>query len=317
MKQISKNDIDFRVIETDRHNQNPCEGVIREVRRKWFRTMIRNRVPRRLWGYGMRWVCKTMQKTYTQAGGLSGCTPIESVTGKNVDISEYLDFGFYDWVLYHENAGLGERLHVKWLGVSHRIGGLMSYYILTQTGSVISRTTVQIVTNLEVQIDYHKALFVEYDSEIRWHFKEDDFQVEGDKPNSEDWAGFMEFDEEFKEEFNKIFNEDKITEADATFTPEVFDYIYLNIELALPRDGGESTFAHVTKRLKDANRFPIGTSHENPILDTIVYEVEYAYGHKSFMAANSIAMNLFAQVDTEGNRNVLFDEIADHRTDGK
>ena len=46
IKQIRKNDIDFHVIEPDRHNQNPCEGVIREVRRKWFRTMIRNRVPR-------------------------------------------------------------------------------------------------------------------------------------------------------------------------------------------------------------------------------------------------------------------------------
>ena len=58
----------------------------------------------------------------TQGGGLSGCTPIESVTGKTVDILEYLDFGFYDRVWYHENAGLGERLHSRWLGVSHRIG---------------------------------------------------------------------------------------------------------------------------------------------------------------------------------------------------
>ena len=39
---------------------------------------------------------------------------------------------------------------------------------------------------MEVQIDDHKALFAEYDSEIRRRFKEDDFQVEGDKPNPED-----------------------------------------------------------------------------------------------------------------------------------
>ena len=35
------------------------------------------------------------------------------------------------------------------------------------------------------------------------------------------------------------------------------------------------------------------------------------------MTANSIAQNLFAQVDEEGHRHVLFDEIVDHRTDGK
>ena len=66
------------------------------------------------------------------------------------------------------------------------------------------------------------------------------------------------------------------------------------MELALPRDRGETTFARITKRLKDANGLPIGTSHDNPILDTRVYEVEYADVHKASMAANAIAMNLFA-----------------------
>ena len=142
-----------------------------------------------------------MQKTSTQAGGLAGCTPIESVTDEIVDISEYLDFGFYDRIWYHENVGLGERIHSRWLGFFHRIGSLMSYYILTQTGSVIARTTVQKVTNLEVQIDDYKELLAEYDSETHRRFKEDDFQVEGDKPNPEYWAEFMEFDEDFQEEF--------------------------------------------------------------------------------------------------------------------
>ena len=112
-----------------------------------------------------------------------------------MEISEYMDSGFYDQVWYHENARIGERLHSRWLGVSHRIGSLISYYILTQTGSVISRTTVQRVTNLELKIDDHKALFAEYDSEIRRRFKEYYLQVQGDKPNPEDWEEFMEFDE--------------------------------------------------------------------------------------------------------------------------
>ena len=49
-----------------------------------------SRVPRKFWDYGMRWVCEVMQRTSTQAGGLNGCTPIESVTGETTDISEYL-----------------------------------------------------------------------------------------------------------------------------------------------------------------------------------------------------------------------------------
>ena len=61
---------------------------------------------------------------------------------------------------------------------------------------------------------------------------------------------------------------------------------------------------------------PIGTASENPILDTRMYEVEYVDGYKTAMAANAIASNLFAQVDQDGRRFVLFDEIIDHRTDG-
>ena len=75
--------------------------------------------------------------------------------------------------------------------------------------------------------------------------------------------------------------------------------------------------ARVTKRLRDVNGLPIGTAHDNPILDSRMYDVEYQDGHKAAMAANAIAQNLFAQVDAEGNCHVLFDEIIDHRTDGK
>ena len=47
-----------------------------------------------------------------------------------------------------------------------------------------------------------------------------------------------------------------------------------------------------------------------------MYEVKYQDGHTAALAANLIADNPFAQVDEEGNRSVLFDEIVDVRTDG-
>ena len=70
--------------------------------------MIRKRVPRRLWDYGVPWTTQIMQQTSTQAGGLGGSCPLEEATGETVDISEYLDFGIYDHLSWKENAGLGE-----------------------------------------------------------------------------------------------------------------------------------------------------------------------------------------------------------------
>ena len=40
-------------------------------------------------------------------------------------------------------------------------------------------------------------------------------------------------------------------------------------------------------------------------------------GHEETMTANLIAEYLFSQVDDDGNRQVLLDEIIDHRVDTK
>ena len=48
-----------------------------------------------------------------------------------------------------------------------------------------------------------------------------------------------------------------------------------------------------------------------------MYEVEYQDGTKASLAANYIAENLFAQVDQEGNRHVLLDELIDYRVNGR
>ena len=69
------------------------------------------------------------------------------------------------------------------------------------------------------------------------------------------------------------------------------------------------------KSLEDANGRPIGVANDNPILDSIMYEVEYRDGYIAAMAANVITENLFTQVDQEGNRFVLIDSIIDTRTD--
>ena len=65
----------------------------------------------------------------------------------------------------------------------------------------------------------------------------------------------------------------------------------------------------------DTTGIPIGTKHDNTILDTRVYEVEYLDVHKASLAANNIAENIFSKVDEEANIFVPFDDIADHHVD--
>ena len=139
MKQIRTHDINYHVSEADLHNQNPVEGVIRELRRKLYRLMVRRRVPRELWDYGMRWVSETSSLAHSSAGSIEGSIPVTQVTGETGDISEYLDFGFYEQVWWKDNAGVSEFEPGRWLGVSHRTGRLMCYNVLTQRSTVVSR----------------------------------------------------------------------------------------------------------------------------------------------------------------------------------
>ena len=319
MKEIRKHGIDYHISEPEMHNQNSAEGVIREIRKKWYRTMVRKRVPKKLWDYGMCWCSEVMSLTHSTAGNFNQSgIPREGVTGETEDISEYLDFGFYDEVWYKDNGGLAPIQPGRWLGVSHRTGRLMCYHILTQNATVVSRSTVQRVTNLEKQTANVINIFNEFDEAIREKFKDAKRGYAGAKPDPKDWADMIQEDPEFEEEFNKVFNDNEVPEADdVNATPDTGDDTYLNMELALPGgDEGEAKMAKVTKRLRDSQGNPIGKAHDNPILDTRVYEVEYIDGSTAALSANAIAENLFAQVDDEGNRHVLFDSIIDHWTDG-
>ena len=152
--------------EPRRPEQNPAEGGIREIKRRWYHIMTKKNVPRRLWDYGLIWIAETGNLSVSSSRYAKGRSSIEMITGETPDISEYIDFGFYDWVTYRSNAGFGELSLGKWLGVSHKIGQLMSYWILTQNGKVILCTTVQRLTNAEQQSDSWKDRMQQYRNNI-------------------------------------------------------------------------------------------------------------------------------------------------------
>ena len=233
-----------------------------------------------------------------------------------MDISEYLDFDFYDWCWYHENAGLGLTKLGRWLRVAHKVGGLMSYWVLTINSTVIARMTMQRVTSLEMQATHMKERTQAFDGAAKAKIKYSEHTIlEGSKTQPYDWNDHpFEEDPDFAEEFHEVISNNKLKEADDAFTPDIYG-MYLNMELAIPQgDSLEPRLARVTNRLKDANGLPIGLANKNPILDTRMYEVEYLDGERTSFAANNIGENLFAQIDNEGNRQVLMDEIIGHRS---
>ena len=116
----------------------------------------------------------------------------------------------------------------------------MSFWVLTCTGKVILRTTVQKVTNLELQIEENKTRMNTCTSELTERIGGNDFVAIDENGNEfvniNDWDD-PAFNAEFVQEFGRTINDPSILEADRAFTPDSFDNTYLHMELAQPREG--------------------------------------------------------------------------------
>ena len=140
-----------------------------------------------------------MQITASFTATLQGRTPLETSTGETPDISQYLNFGFYEQVWFKEDARLGKTKLARFLGVSHQVGYLLSYWVLPSSGIPMSRTTVQRVTNLESQTEQCKKRFSVYDKRIAERFNENYLQNNNDKPAVELWEELADDDGVFYE----------------------------------------------------------------------------------------------------------------------
>ncbi|KAI2498321.1 Reverse transcriptase (RNA-dependent DNA polymerase) [Fragilaria crotonensis] len=142
MKVVRRNQIRLLLAEKGRGTtqNHRAETEIREIKTKWKTRMRENQVPSRLWDYGLVYISEIQSLL---ARGPDQRPGIEKILGQTVDISEWLDFDFYDRVWYwdhHKTDMNNEQARIgRWLGIAHRVGSDMTYWILTRAGHVIAR----------------------------------------------------------------------------------------------------------------------------------------------------------------------------------
>ena len=178
-----------------------------------------------------------MQITASFASDLQKRTPLEALKGETPDISQFLDFGFYERIWFREDSILGETKLGRFLGVSHSVGSLMSYWVLPSSSIPITRTTVQRVTNLEAQTDKYKRIFDAYNKRIAEQFNEKFISANQEehnrtKPTAEMWEDLAGDYKIFNEEFSRVITNGDVPEADKEFSLNEFDN-YVNMELTL------------------------------------------------------------------------------------
>ena len=265
--------------------------------------MIRKQVPKRLWDYGLIFESEIMTRTVR---GKNKRTAYEIMTGETPDISEWLDFDFYDWIHYWDNPDDKDSPKIgKWLGVSHRIGSALCYYVLKENGKIVSRTTVQPIPDVELQEPEVMEKLKKYENNMDHILSDESYVI----PKTElDYLYIDDFNTDEHE--NRKSKEDEIPN-DEDYDTDTIDNM-INVEVDI-QTGGVLKHGRVKKRARDKEGNLIGKKNTNPILDTPAYLVEFNDGDSQEIAANVILENLMSQCDTEGKQYTVYDGICGHR----
>ena len=122
--------------------------------------------PIRLWDYAWEYVSQIRALTAMQHIYLDGVTPYEKVCGHTPNISEYIIFTWYQWVWYYSTVSTHKFEIGRWLGPATNIGQGMAYYVLSNEGKVIVRSTVTSVSLDEMNSESVNILMKDFDNRI-------------------------------------------------------------------------------------------------------------------------------------------------------
>ena len=74
-------------------------------------------------------------------------------------------------------------------------------------------------------------------------------------------------------------------------------------------------YRHVKKQVWNNDGQAVGIVYRNPLLDTIKYKIDYLDGYIEEITTNQISKNMLSQIDSQGNKSLLLNEINNYCKD--
>ena len=285
--------------------QNKAEIEIGGTKNHYRRLMDRKKVPEELWDFGMEYTADL--RCFIARPELNYRTPYEVLTGDTPDISEYLNFEFYQWVKVYDPASFPTNREYlgRWLGPAHNIGQALCYYILKENGQVIARTSVRGLTQAEMTSEEEikaRETFDKFISENIGKFDDEEIHT---VPNDEPEEPLLHSENTDSTRRDKTQTD---SQPDLAHGPDFL----LQAEVILPR-GDHAAIAKVKHPKRNSDGNLVGRKHKIPTLDSRIYVCEFADGEEVDVSINTLAEHLFSQCDSEGNQYQIFQEIVNHR----
>jgi len=315
------------VRQTDTYSawQNEAESGIRELKRGTGRSMVTTQTPRKLWDHCTEWKSKVISRTARGHYKLQSQVPETIITGQTEDISNLAEYGWYEWVKFHDYISKEETLG-RWLGpADESVGSAMTSKILTKKCHIYITATLRPLTQEEWDSEGERRIRDDFDKTVNQRLgdpltDEDIVSVDPDaitpefEPYSNDVEGTKEPHPDADSIHRPIPDDEHDNIVEDGDTPGVADY-YVGATVDI-KHRGELRSGRVKERARDDDGQLLGEANSNPLLDTRKYVIEFPDGDVTEYTANVISESMIAQCDANGYDVKLMEAIIDHRKDG-
>ena len=320
----------LRLLEESTQHANRAElyiGLLKEAIRKDLRE---SNAPLRFWCYCAERRASIFTLTAKRnLFQLQGTNPYTATFGEMADISNLCQFGWYEWVYFRQGKAGFPLPHEelgRCLGPCKNEGNEMAQWVLQRNGEIVPRRTLRRLTAHELSLanetEARKRAAFDDAIRARWgdslHAVSDERrQSLADDSSEEGWEGSADFDpysftpyEDEVEKPAQSMEADLVDSSGKLIGQQSMHDALVNAELLLPQ-GESMAMAKVVRRAVDDDGRLVGTYNENPVLNTLVYEVEFPDGQIQQYAANLIAENILQQVDSSGQHSQRLQGILD------
>ena len=293
----------IKSLEKGTPSSNRAECYVGLVKSNVKKDLKMTNSPLVLWDYCVERRCKILSASARDIYLLDGMVPYTKMTGQPYDISNLCLFSWYDWVYYRDTRVGGFPLPSeslgRCLGPADHAGNAMSQWVLNNNGKILPYQTLRRLTKAEIANPYELEKRDTFDTRIK------SLLGTSIEPPPSETPELTPYYEDSETPPHEMPEADLFKDYDR----------YLNAEVLLPQDGEHLQAARVVKQSLDSAGNNKGESHNNPMLDTRIYDVMFPDGAIRQYSANSIAENMYSQVDQEGNTMAMLDTIIDHRRD--
>ena len=250
---------------------------------------------------------------------LHGSNAHSSLTGDDGDISNLCTFGWYDWCYFREQSAKfpeGKEILGRVLGPARGQGNEMCQWVLKANGKVVPQRTTRPLHTDELHSPTEKRKREVFDELIERRWGTSINPPAENTPKDDEYVEYSDDDEPVRTlpEIDELEEEAGVDEVGNSINQQPVYDKYLSAEVSLQHEGQLQT-GKVMRRTLGSNGNTIGKYNDLPIMNSMIYDVEFPDGQIKEYAANVIAENILSQVDDEGFGHTLLSSIVDYKKD--